>query len=203
MLGARSIPKRPGGLMISLTDLRTAYQGWTRVLIATFRLPDGQSMRREIEDHGNAVAVLPYDAERRTAILISQFRAPVFHASKAAADALYEAIAGLVESDDPAGCGRREAFEETGLALSALEPAGTVWTMPGLSTERMHLFLAPYAPAARVGAGGGVADEHERISVHELPLGEIAAMADAGKIEDMKTLLLVQTLRLRRPDLFA
>ena len=37
----------------------------------------------------------------------------------------------------------------------------------------------------------------------ELPLTEIAAMSDAGTLTDMKTLLLVQTLRLRRPDLFA
>ena len=27
-------------------------------------------------------------------------------------------------------------------------------------------------------------------------------MADAGRLDDMKTLALVQTLRLRRPDLF-
>ena len=37
----------------------------------------------------------------------------------------------------------------------------------------------------------------------ELPLADLADLADAGAIEDMKTLLLVETLRRRRPDLFA
>ena len=54
----------------------------------------------------------------------------------------------------------------------------------------------------RVGLGGGVADEHEGITVIELPLAELAAMADAGQIIDMKTLAVVQTLRLRKPELF-
>jgi hypothetical protein len=35
-----------------------------------------------------------------------------------------------------------------------------------------------------------------------MPLGELAAMADAGTLNDMKTLALVQTLRLRKPELF-
>jgi len=39
--------------------------------------------------------------------------------------------------------------------------------------------------------------------VVELPLAELAARADEGRLDDMKTMLLVQTLRLRRPDLFA
>jgi hypothetical protein len=66
----------------------------------------------------------------------------------------------------------------------------------------MDLYLAAYAQADRIGEGGGVADEHEGITVVELPLAELAAMTDAGQIMDMKTLAVVQTLRLRRPDLF-
>ena len=45
--------------------------------------------------------------------------------------------------------------------------------------------------------------EGESIAVVELALAELAAMADAGRITDMKTMLLTQTLRLKRPDLFA
>jgi hypothetical protein len=33
-------------------------------------------------------------------------------------------------------------------------------------------------------------------------LKELARLADAGKLVDIKTLLLLQTLRLRRPELF-
>lgn len=173
----------------------------SRLLVLNVELPDGQTMRREIEDHGAAVAVLPYDPVRRTAILVRQFRAPVFLA--AGQDALVEAIAGVVESDDPAACARREASEEAGLDLKALEHVGSVWTMPGVSTERMHLYLATCTESDRVGPGGGLADEHENTEVVEIALGELAAMSDAGRLDDMKTALLVQALRLRRPDLFA
>ena len=37
----------------------------------------------------------------------------------------------------------------------------------------------------------------------EVPLAELRDMADRNALDDMKTLCLVQTLRLRRPELFA
>jgi hypothetical protein len=45
------------------------------------------------------------------------------------------------------------------------------------------------------------ADEPENIDV-EISLPELAGRADQAAIKDAKTLLLVQTLRLRGPDLF-
>jgi nudix-type nucleoside diphosphatase (YffH/AdpP family) len=180
------------------TELR--YKGWSTLLVASIRLADGQIIKREIEDHGNAVAVLPFDPVRRTAIVVRQFRAPVLQAG--GDPMLIEAIAGLAEGADPADCARREAMEEAGLKLGAVELVVRGWGMPGISTERMDLFLAVYAAVDRVAAGGGLAEEHEDIEVIELPLGELAAMVDAGKIADMKTLALVQTLRIRQPELF-
>jgi nudix-type nucleoside diphosphatase (YffH/AdpP family) len=153
-----------------------------------------------VEDHGAAVCVLPYDPERRVALLVRQFRAAVFHASGEAE--VLEAPAGMLDEDDPAACARREALEEVGLTLASLEPAGATWTMPGISTEYMHLYLAPYRPRDRTGQGGGVAGEHENITITEIKLAELAAMADRGDLNDLKTFALVQTLRLRRPDLF-
>jgi nudix-type nucleoside diphosphatase (YffH/AdpP family) len=183
-----------------LLDLKTLHEGWGRLLALRIRLPDGEIIKREVEDHGAAVCVLPYDPERRVAILVRQFRAAVFHASGAAE--VLEAPAGMLDEDDPADCARREAFEEVGLTLTALEPAGAVWTMPGISTEFMHLYLAPYGPGDRTGAGGGVAGEHENITIVEMKLSDLAAMAERGDLLDLKTLALVQTLRLRRPGLF-
>jgi nudix-type nucleoside diphosphatase (YffH/AdpP family) len=187
-------------MAIEIVDIETAYQGWGRYLIATIRLPDGRTMRREIEDHGAAIGVLPYDPERRTAILVRQLRAPVLHMAKT--QELLEAIAGLAEGPDAAADVRREAMEEAGLQLRTLEEVANVWTMPGISTERMSLYLATYREADRVGRGGGLAAEHEDITVVEMPLAELAKLADTGELFDMKTLVLVQTLRLRRPELF-
>jgi nudix-type nucleoside diphosphatase (YffH/AdpP family) len=180
---------------------RTLHKGWGKFLLVDMRLPNGAEVEREIEDHGSAISVLAYNPTRRTAILVSQFRAPVFLTR--AQETVLEAIAGGIEESDPAACARREAMEEAGLRLRDLEHLTTAWTMPGISTERVDLYLAVYDDADRVGDGGGVVDEHEDITVVELALDELAAMADDKRLEDMKTLVLVQTLRLRRPDLFA
>jgi len=184
---------------IAALDLR--HERWARMFVATVRLPDGETTLRDIEDHGRAVAVLPYDPERRVALLVRQFRAPPFHAAGEAE--MLEAPAGRLDETDPAACARREALEEVGLRLGALEPVLVTWTMPALSTERAHLFLARYRASDRVAAGGGLASEHEGITVAETPLAELAAMADAGTLTELKLFALVQTLRLRRPELFA
>jgi nudix-type nucleoside diphosphatase (YffH/AdpP family) len=163
-------------------------------------LPDGRIVKREIEDHGSAVCVLPYDPVRRMAILVRQFRAPVFFSAQQ--EETLEAVAGILEETDPAACARREAHEEAGLALRSLEPVASAWTMPGISTERMFFYLAPYGLKDRVADGGGVAAEHECISVVEMTLADVAALSDTGHLVDLKTLVLAQALRLRHPDLF-
>ncbi len=184
---------------IAALDLR--HERWARMFVATVCLPDGSTTLRDIEDHGQAVAVLPYDPERRVALLVRQFRAPPFHVA-GEADML-ETPAGRLDESDPAACARREAMEEVGLRLGELEPVLVTWTMPALSTERGHLFFAPYRAADRVAAGGGLAAEHEGITVVEVPLARLAAMADDGTLAELKLFALVQTLRLRRPELFA
>jgi hypothetical protein len=78
----------------------------------------------------------------------------------------------------------------------------TAWTMPGISTEQMDLYLAPYVAADHVAAGGGVPEEHEDIIPIELPLAEVLAMADRGELTDMKTYALVMSLFRRKPALF-
>ena len=57
------------------------HRGWSTFLLATIRLPDGNTITRAIEHHGNAVCVLPYDPVRRTAILVQQLRAPALYAA--------------------------------------------------------------------------------------------------------------------------
>ena len=187
--------------MAELVNTELRHSRWSKLLVATIRLPDGQTTQRDIEDHGEAAVVLPYDPERRMAMLIRQFRTPPFYA--AGDDIILEAPAGRLDTEAPETCARREVLEEIGLRLGELERVARVWTMPALSTERAWLYLARYCGADRIEAGGGVADEHEEITVVEMPLIELAAMADAGTLSELKLLLLVQTLRLRQPALFS
>ena len=190
--GAAELPR--------ILSLRTVHDGWGRLLVARVRLGNGSDIDREVEDHGIAVAVLPYDAERGEALLVRQLRTPALVAAGLAT--MLEAPAGRLEGPDPASCAAREAYEECGVVLADLDPVGEAWAMPAVSTERIHLFLAPYRACDRTGAGGGLAHEGEDISVEVLALDALARMADNGALSDMKTMLLVYALRHRRPDLF-
>ncbi len=191
-------------MVFGIVSVRPVYQGWGRFMTAKVRLPDGSVADRQIEDHGTSVAVLPYDVERKVALLVRQPRTAATYASGGEAEEMLEAIAGRWEDGghdtDEA---RREAQEEAGLNLSELERVASVWSSPEVSTERVNLFLAAYTERDHTSQGGGVTAEGESITAVEFALSDLAAMADAGGLTDMKTMLLVQTLRLRRPDLFA
>ena len=183
-----------------MTAVDVIHEGWGKFLIASFQLADGQIIRREIEDHGDAVGVLAYDPVRRTALLVRQFRPPLFYA--VGLEHTLEVIAGGLQTDDPGECIRREALEEAGLRLRDLEHVLTGLTMPGVSTMRIELYLAAYSQEDRIGTGGGLAEEREDISVVEMSLPDLARLVDGGKNVDLTTAFLLQTLRCRRPELF-
>jgi nudix-type nucleoside diphosphatase (YffH/AdpP family) len=186
---------------MQLVDARTIYEGWGRFLLLTVRLANGEVVQRQIDDHGSASAVLPYDAARRMALVARMPRpGPMFNGEE---PLLLEACAGMIDPGESAeACARREAMEELGVRLDDLEPLGRTYTGPGASSETISLYLAPYAAADRTHAGGGLAAENEEIEVLELPLSELARQIDAGEVRDLKTLALILALRGRRPELF-
>jgi nudix-type nucleoside diphosphatase (YffH/AdpP family) len=186
-----------------ILECTTVYSGYLTVDALQVRLSDGSIVSREVERHGDAAAVLPYDRERRCALVVRLFRAPVFQ--EAAMEMMEEACAGMISEvgQDAEATARREAYEELGVRLASMDLVSRVWSSPGVSSERISLFIAPYASADRIGAGGGLRSEHEGIDVVERPLTTLAAAADQGRIEDSKLLTLVLALRLRHPELFA
>lgn len=183
-----------------IDNIKTIHDGWGRFHLVTMKSPDGAEHLRQLEDHGDATCVLPYDPERRVVTLVRQPRVgPLF---KGADALLLEAPAGVTDGEDPAEAARREAMEETGVRLNELEPTGVFWSMPGCATEKMYFYLGAYGVADRIGEGGGIAHEGEEIEVIEVPAAEAMAMLADGRIADMKTAYLIQTLRLKLPDLF-
>jgi len=188
--------------MVQILKRETAYEGYSRIERVTARLDNGVEITREVESHGRAVAVLPYDPERRVALLVRQFRAPVMLAS--GAQSLLEAPAGMIDGEDGAEDSvRRKALEEVGLKLGAVERVALAWPSSGVSTETMTLCLAEYCAGDRVAKGGGLEAEQEHIHVAETPLADLLHLGAGEDAVDMKLLLLVQALRLKRPDLFA
>ncbi|WP_336490837.1 NUDIX hydrolase [Methylobacterium nigriterrae] len=179
---------------------RPIHRGWNTFGIATLTLPDGSQVERALEDHGEALAVLPYDPDRRVAVLVRQVRVgPMFWGDR---PDIAEVPAGGLDGEDARTAALREVLEEAGLSLTELELVSRAYAMPGVSSERLWLYLAPFAAADRIGDGGGLAHEGEQIAVEEVALADLATAAMAGRIDDLKTLALVQALQLRRPDRF-
>lgn len=187
-----------------IVKTETVHSGWARFMVVTLRDGSGTEFSCEVEHHGRAAAVLPYDPRRKTVMLGRVVRAPVLLEGGEGEESgeLWEAPAGMMDEDDAAETVRREAMEEAGLRLDELEHVATTWSTPGVCTERIALFPAPYTESDRVAEGGGLAGENEGITVAELPLEIFWAMAERGEITDLKTFALAQALRLRHPELF-
>ncbi len=194
-------PRKDGGFPPADMPVRTVHSGWLDLHLVDLTNPDGSTYDRYVEDHGRAAAVLPYNPKTRMALLVTMPRAALRFAG---GRDVVEAPAGIVDQGESAlECARRELVEETGLEVHVLEPAGEIVTSPGTSTERIHLFLAAYDDAQRTGAGGGLEDENENITVVEVALDDLWSLMESDLAADAKTRVLVQTLRIRRPDLFS
>ncbi len=162
-------------------ELRRADGRWERHERNLFRRPD-------------AAVLLPYDPVRKTLLLTRQFRLGAY--VNDGAPGLLEACAGTLDPGEaPDACMRREAMEEIGLRVDALRFLFEAFVSPAATTEKLYFFVAPYAPEARVGAGGGMEDEGEEIEIVEASFDEILRDAEAGEIRDGKTLTLLYWLK--------
>lgn len=150
-----------------------------RVVKELYRLPSGKEKERVVIHPGNAVAMLPREGD--TCILLRQFRFAI-------GEYLCEAPAGTVdEGETPLQTAQRELIEETGLAGGQFIPRGFIYTTPGFTTEKIHLFeVRDLSPSSEFGK-----DEDEEIEVVRVPAAEVLTMARDGRIRDAKTLALV------------
>jgi nudix-type nucleoside diphosphatase (YffH/AdpP family) len=185
--------------MFAIDSVRSLYRGWLNLVMVRLRGSDGATFDRHVVEVGRAVTVLPYNPTTRMALLVSMPRAAVTLLGQAD---LIEAIAGKLDSDDPEECTRREAMEEAGVRLGTLDHLGQLWTIPAIATERLDYYLADYADADRIASGGGLAEEQENITVHELPLAELWARYESGRLRDAKLVTLLLALRVKRPEVF-
>lgn len=161
--------------------------GWSRPLV------------RELFERGHAVAVLPYDPRADAVVLVEQFRIGALQ--RAGGPWLIEAVAGILETGEaPEAVARREAVEETGLALTELESICRYYASPGGTSETIHLYCGMVD--AR-GAGGihGLEDEGEDIRVHVLPVDRALDGIGSGMVDSAPAIIALQWLTLNRERL--
>jgi nudix-type nucleoside diphosphatase (YffH/AdpP family) len=198
-LTGRDLDRNP---RIVVRDVEVTSQGWHVLRRTTFDIlgRNGQwsTQQRETYDRGNGATILLYDVERSTVLLSKQFRFPAY-VNDHPDGMLIETAAGLLDGDEPEAAIRREASEELGVDVGPLEHVFDAYMSPGSVTERIHFYAAPYTPADRTSAGGGLDDEGEDIEVLELDFADALDMIASGEIVDGKTIMLLQWAALRGP----
>jgi GDP-mannose pyrophosphatase NudK len=162
----------------------------------TYTKPDSEGQKQEhkaeIYFRPDAATVLLYDNERETFLLTKQFRIASFLNGNSTGY-LTEACAGLIDDgESPEETAKREVREELGYEIDNLVKAGAVYTSAGGITEYVHLFLAPYTNKQKTSAGGGLPEEGEEIDALEVPFSVARQMLKDGKINDAKTVMLLQ-----------
>jgi nudix-type nucleoside diphosphatase (YffH/AdpP family) len=164
-----------------------------------YQLENGSwvNQSRESYDRGNGATILLYNKEKRTIILIEQFRMPTYvNGNKTGM--IVETCGGLLDGDDPMTCIIKETEEEVGYRIKNVKKVFEAYMSPGAVTEILYFFLAEYTDAMKVSDGGGLLSEHEEIRILEIDFHKALKMISAGKIKDAKTIMLLQYAQINR-----
>jgi ADP-ribose pyrophosphatase len=166
-------------------DLRRVYDG--RVInldVETVQFPNGSVGMLEMIRHPGASAVLPFltgaSGDDPQILLLRQYR-------YAAESYLYEVPAGRLErGEEPAACARRELKEEAGCEARSIRLLTTIYTTPGFTDERIHLFIAE-----GLTRGEATPEPDEVIETETMPISRALMMIRDGEIKDGKTALAI------------
>lgn len=140
-------------------------------------LPNGHCFDLEMVHHPGGAAVVALDTEDRVCLL-RQYR-------HAAGGWLWEIPAGKLErGEPPARTADRELHEEAGLKAREWRELGTIFSSPGVFTERIHLYLARGLTQEH-----SATEDHEVIEIHWLALSAAVGWALDGTIADAKSVI--------------
>ncbi len=146
--------------------------------------------RRLIFERGDAVAIVLYDPDRKSVIIVNQFKVPSLVARRRddpnTADGwVTEATAGMIDKGEtPEKAIIRETLEETGYRIVNPKLISKFFSSPGGTSERIFLYFAEVRDSDKVGGGGGVPGED--VTVLRMPVHELFDQLDKGSIEDPK-----------------
>jgi ADP-ribose pyrophosphatase len=184
------LPEHPDA---EIVEARTAFERYLRIDVFRFRhrLFSGEwsGVRSyDVLRRGRAVAIVLYDPDRDSVVLVEQFRLPALLAGSSPWQ--IEAAAGMIDADEASeAVASRETQEETGLVLIG-EPIMIQPYLPsaGGSDESVMLFCGRVDSTLAAGVHG-LPEEHEDIRVVVKPVAEVEALLDSGAIENGHTLI--------------
>ena len=150
--------------------------------IDVVEFPNGTTGELEMIRHPGASAVVPFlsdpQGEDPQLLLIRQYR-------YAADGYLYEIPAGRLDAGEaPVDCARRELREETGCTAASMDHLHTMYTTPGFTDEKIHIFLA-----SGLEHGESAQEADEFLTVETVRLSRALELIRTGEIKDGKTAL--------------
>jgi len=148
------------------------------------RFPDGSVGEMDMIRHPGASAIVPFvsdvTGEDPQLLLLRQYR-------YAAEGYLYEIPAGRLDpGEDPQACAARELREETGCTARQLDYLFTMFTTPGFTDERIHVFMA-----TGLDRGDTAHESDEFMTIESVTLSRALRLIQEGEIKDAKTALAI------------
>jgi len=149
--------------------------------------------RRLVFERGDSVAVLLYNSDINSVVMVNQFKVPTLMARRRdepnTTDGwITEATAGMIEANETAEQAIiRETKEETGYKIERPELIAKFFSSPGGTSERIFLYFAEVSDADRIGKGGGLAGED--VTVVQISANELFDRLEKKKIEDPKLII--------------
>lgn len=146
----------------------------------TVRFPDGSIGEMDMIRHPGASAIVPFLSDPAgddpKLLLLKQYR-------YAADGYVYEIPAGrLDQGEDPLDCAKRELKEETGCTARHVEFLYSMYTTPGFTDEKIHIFMA-----YDLERGEHQREADEFMSIETMPLSRALELIRSGEIKDGKT----------------
>lgn len=173
---------------IHLLSEQNLFTGFISIDELRFYIAEKQaSIRRFVVRRPEAAAILLYNKDHQSVVLIRQFRAPLYRKEPTAF--IYEVPAGVLNpGENPEETIIRECLEETGYRIGKPQLLSSIYPSPGIFDERIHLFFAEVSDKDKINAGGGLVEEHEYLEVVEIPVRKAFDMVHSGEIADAKTI---------------
>ena len=167
------------GKTIRRVKSKIIYRGAVLDLSVDTYRTNGNTFLRETIQHPPSVVILPILPDNRV-MLIRQFR-------HAVGRFIYEITAGTTEPGEPSlRCAKRELGEETGYSASRWQRICRFYPAPGISTERMELYVArglkPLTEKVAM-------DQDEQITPYLVSAAEALKLVRTNQIVDAKSII--------------
>ncbi|AHF78590.1 Putative ADP-ribose pyrophosphatase [Sodalis praecaptivus] len=189
---------------VEMLSRETLYNGFFKMELYHFRhrLFNGgmsQTVTREIFERGHAVVLLPYDARRDQVILLEQIRIAAYDSSPT--PWLLELVAGMIEPGETLEqVARREAVEETGLAVGRCKRMLSYLASPGGTSERLTVMVGE-VDALKAEGIHGLVEENEDIRLHAVSREQAYRWVEEGVIDNAASVIALQWLALHHESL--